>query len=227
MPTLTEQIHALDNATATRLLRAFARANSATEPSLALTSDIREGLEQSVAVTASAGVQVSEGDFSPLDAASLSERTYLSGRSGRIGSKPASAKDAGAVGNHGLGFRCTGRFADALQVRARQAGTVDREARKEADQYGIINCGDPKTTRHVNASEDSHAPFNCPSGEGGGAVCGVARRWPECGGRGDSGIAGGVGHPCRYSGKLSGECTVHQKSGRAALSKTPIRIRLR
>ena len=57
MPTLTEQIHALDNPAATRLLRAFARANSTAEQSLALTSDIREGLEQSVAVTASAGVQ--------------------------------------------------------------------------------------------------------------------------------------------------------------------------
>jgi hypothetical protein len=63
MPTLAEQIHALDDPTATRLLRAFARANRTTEPSLALTSEIREGLEQSVAVTASAGVHVSEGDL--------------------------------------------------------------------------------------------------------------------------------------------------------------------
>lgn len=39
MPTLTEQIHALDDTTATRLLRAFARANSTAEQSLALTSD--------------------------------------------------------------------------------------------------------------------------------------------------------------------------------------------
>jgi hypothetical protein len=63
MPTLTEQIHALDNTTATRLLRAFARANSTAEQSLALTSDIREGLARSVTVTPSAGVQIGEGDL--------------------------------------------------------------------------------------------------------------------------------------------------------------------
>ena len=40
MPTLTGQIHALDNTTAARLLRAFARANSTAEQTLALTSDI-------------------------------------------------------------------------------------------------------------------------------------------------------------------------------------------
>ena len=37
MPTLEQQIAGLDDTTAARLLRAFARANSATEQGLALT----------------------------------------------------------------------------------------------------------------------------------------------------------------------------------------------
>ena len=41
-------------------------------------------------------------------------------------------------------------------------------------------------------------------------------------------VASPVGWAIRAGwGKLSGECTVHQKPGRAALSNTPIRIRLR
>lgn len=89
MPTLTEQIHELDNPTATRLLRAFARANSTTEPSLALTSDIREGLEQSVAVTASAGVQIGEGDLARSTLLLLvSEPDYREGLAALVASPP-------------------------------------------------------------------------------------------------------------------------------------------
>lgn len=88
MPTLTEQIHALDNPTANRLLRAFARANSTAEQSLALTSDIREGL-RSVAVTPSAGVQIGEGDLARSALLLLaSEPDYREGVAGLMANPP-------------------------------------------------------------------------------------------------------------------------------------------
>ena len=89
MPTLTEQTHELDNTTATRLLRAFARANSTAEQSLALTSDIREGLEQSVAVTPSAGVPIGEGDLARSALLLLaSEPDYREGVAALMASPP-------------------------------------------------------------------------------------------------------------------------------------------
>jgi hypothetical protein len=89
MPTLEQQIEALDDTTAARLLRVFARANSATEQGLALTADLKEGLEKCADVTPLTAAPINEGDMARSALLFLgSEPDYREGLAALVANPP-------------------------------------------------------------------------------------------------------------------------------------------